>query len=44
MALLVLTLLAVIIMFTWTENYGDRKSDMKDTFMGALSVIRNGLN
>ncbi|KAI6214191.1 hypothetical protein M3Y94_00239000 [Aphelenchoides besseyi] len=41
LALLVLTLMSVIVLFTWTENYGDRKANMSDTFRSAIRVIRN---
>ncbi|KAI6198334.1 hypothetical protein M3Y99_01884500 [Aphelenchoides fujianensis] len=33
--------MAVILMFTWTENHGDRKADMTDTFKSAIGVIRD---
>lgn len=41
-SLAVLTLMTIIIVFTWSENFGDKTGNWKQNFSNALSAIRNG--
>lgn len=40
-SLAVLTLMTIIIVFTWSENFGDKTGNWKQNFSNALSAIRN---
>jgi hypothetical protein len=40
-ALVVLVLVALIIIPAWTENFGDSKIDMYETFINPLYILRN---
>ncbi|XP_033744845.1 molybdate-anion transporter-like isoform X1 [Pecten maximus] len=39
-SLTVLTLMTVVIVFTWNENFGDKTSDLSDSFSNALKSIK----
>lgn len=41
-AFAVLTLMAVIMSFTWTENYGDERARVQQSFVDAVVAIRDG--
>lgn len=41
-ALSVLTIMTIVIVFTWSENYGDKTGNWKQNFTNALTAIRNG--
>lgn len=40
-ALLVLVIVAAVVSPSWTENYGDSKIDMYDTFVNPINILRN---
>lgn len=40
-SLTVLTLMTIIIVFTWSENFGDKTGNWKQNFSNAFSAIRN---
>ncbi|XP_048739723.1 molybdate-anion transporter-like isoform X2 [Ostrea edulis] len=40
-ALSVLTIMTIVIVFTWSENYGDKTGNWKQNFTNALTAIRN---
>ncbi|XP_074646442.1 molybdate-anion transporter-like [Tubulanus polymorphus] len=39
-ALCILTILCIVVLFTWSENYGDTKSNVLDSFKTAAQSIR----
>lgn len=40
-ALVVLVVVALVVSPTWSENYGDSKIDMYDTFVNPINILRN---
>jgi len=41
LSMVVLIMMIVVIIATWTENYGDRNSDLKTSFSGAFKAIKD---
>lgn len=42
MALTVLMIMTVILVFTWTENYGDKTTNISHSFTSAWNSIKTG--
>ncbi|CAJ0603253.1 unnamed protein product [Cylicocyclus nassatus] len=44
LSLIVLVVMSVFVFTTWTENYGDEKAPVKETFIKAFHTIRTDVN
>lgn len=43
MAFVCLVLGSLIINMTWNENFGDSRSDIKETFLNAVKTLKTGI-